>query len=45
MSNTVIPKDLEIQTVKQEISRYSKRLSVHRNELILNRKEPPETRQ
>jgi hypothetical protein len=38
--NTVIRKDLQIPTVKHEISRYSyhysKRLSVHPNELILN---------
>jgi hypothetical protein len=46
---TVIWKDLQIPTVKHEISRYSyhysKRLSVHSNELILNLQEPPETRQ
>jgi hypothetical protein len=46
--NTVIWKDLQIPTVKQEISRYSynysKRLSVHPNELILNLQELPETR-
>jgi hypothetical protein len=38
--NKVIRKDLQIPTVKHEISRYSyhhsKRLSVHPNELILN---------
>jgi hypothetical protein len=47
VSNTVIQKDLQIPTVKHEISRYSyhysKRLSVHPNELILNLQEPPET--
>jgi hypothetical protein len=46
--NTVIRKDLQIPTVKHEISRYSchysKRLSVHPNELILNLQKPPETR-
>jgi hypothetical protein len=46
--NTVIRRDLQIPTVKHEISRYSyhysKRLSVHPIELILNLKEPPETR-
>jgi hypothetical protein len=46
--NTGIRKDLQIPTVKHEISRYSyhysKRLSVHPNELILNLQEPPETR-
>jgi hypothetical protein len=46
--NTVIRKDLQIPTVKHEISRYSylysKCLSVHPNELILNLQEPPETR-
>jgi hypothetical protein len=39
--NTVIRKDLQIPTVKHEINRYSKRLSVHP---ILNLQEPPETR-
>jgi hypothetical protein len=34
--NTVILKYLQIPTVKHEISRYSKPLSVHSNELILN---------
>jgi hypothetical protein len=47
--NMVIRKDLQIPTVKHEVSRYSyhysKRLSVHQNELILNLQEPPETRQ
>jgi hypothetical protein len=46
--NTIIWKDLQMQTVKHEISRYSynysKRLSVHPNELILNLQEPPERR-
>jgi hypothetical protein len=41
--NTVIRKDLQIPKVKHEISRYSyrysKRLSVHPNELILNLQE------
>jgi hypothetical protein len=40
LSNTVIRKDLQIPTVKHEISHYSyhysKRLSTHPNELILN---------
>jgi hypothetical protein len=42
--NTVIRKDLQIPTVKHEIScysyHYSKCLSVHPNELILNPQEP-----
>jgi hypothetical protein len=46
--NTIIEKDPQIPTVQNEISRYSyqciKLLSVHPNELILNLKEPPETR-
>jgi hypothetical protein len=46
--NTIIRKDLQIPTAKHEISsynyNYSKHLSVHPNELILNLKEPPETR-
>jgi hypothetical protein len=46
--NTIIQKDLQIPTVQNDISRYSyqysKRLSVHPNELILNLKEPPEAR-
>jgi hypothetical protein len=46
--NTIIQKDLQIPTVQNEISRYSyhcsKRFSVHPNELILNLKEPVETR-
>jgi hypothetical protein len=46
--NTRIWKDLQIPTVKHEIKRYSynysKRLSVHSNELILNLQEPPESR-
>jgi hypothetical protein len=45
--NMVIRKDLQISTDKHEISRYSynysKRLSVHPNELILNLQEPAET--
>jgi hypothetical protein len=48
MPNTIIQKDLQIPAIQNEISRYSyqysKRLSVHPNELILNLKEPPETR-
>jgi hypothetical protein len=48
VSNTIIRKDLQISMVKHEISRYSyhysKRFSVHPNELILNQQEPPETR-
>jgi hypothetical protein len=48
VSNTVIRKDLQIPTAKHEISRYSyhysKCLSVHPNELILNLQKPPETR-
>jgi hypothetical protein len=47
--NTVLRKDLQIPTVKHEISRYSyhysKCLSVHQNELISNLKESPETMQ
>jgi hypothetical protein len=46
--NMVIRKDLQIPTVKHEISRYSyyynKCLSLHPNELLLNLQEPPETR-
>jgi hypothetical protein len=46
--NAAIQKDLQIPTGKHEISRhsyhYSKRLSVHPKELILNLQEPPETR-
>jgi hypothetical protein len=47
--NMVIRKNLQIPTVKHEISRYScsysKRLSMHPNELILNLQEPPGIRQ
>jgi hypothetical protein len=46
--NTIIRKDLQSPTVEHEISRYSyhysKCLSVHPNELILNLQVPPETR-
>jgi hypothetical protein len=46
--NTVIQKDLQIPRVEHEISRYSyhysKRLSVHPNELTLNLHELPGTR-
>jgi hypothetical protein len=46
--NTVIWKDLQIPRVKLEISgysnNYSKRLSMHPNELILSLHEPPERR-
>jgi hypothetical protein len=42
--NMVIRKDPQIPTVKQEISCYSKCLSMHSNELILNLQEPLETR-
>jgi hypothetical protein len=46
--NTIIRKDVQIPTIKQEISRYSynysKRLIVHPSEPILNLQEPPETR-
>jgi hypothetical protein len=46
--NTVIRKGLKMPAVKHEIScysyHYSKRLSVHPSELILNLQEPPETR-
>jgi hypothetical protein len=46
--NTVIREDLQMPKAKHEISRYryhySKRLSVHPKELILNLQEPPETR-
>jgi hypothetical protein len=46
--NTVIWKDLQIPTVKHEIGsysyHYSKHLSVHPTELILNIQEPPEKR-
>jgi hypothetical protein len=48
VQNMVTRKDLQISTVKHEISRYSyhysKRLSVHPNGLIVNIQEPPETR-
>jgi hypothetical protein len=39
----VIRKDLQIPTVKHEISPYSQRLSVHTIELILKLQEPPKT--
>jgi hypothetical protein len=43
---TVIRKDLQIPAVEHETSRYSyhysKRLSVHPNELILSLRDPPE---
>jgi hypothetical protein len=46
--NTIIQKDLQILMVKHKIScysyNYSKCLSMHPNELILNLQEPPETR-
>jgi hypothetical protein len=42
--NTVIRKDLQIPADKHEVSHYSKRFSVHPNELIFNPQEPPETR-
>jgi hypothetical protein len=46
--NTLILKDLQIPAVKHKISHYSyhysKRLSLHPNELISNLQEPPETR-
>jgi hypothetical protein len=48
VQNMVIRKDLQIPTVKHEISHYgyhySKCLSVHPNELILSLQEQPETR-
>jgi hypothetical protein len=47
--NRVIWKNLQIPTVKHEIScysyHYSKCLSLHPNEVILNLKDSPETRQ
>jgi hypothetical protein len=47
--NMGICKDLQITVVKHEISRYSyhysKHLSIHKTELILNIQEPPETKQ
>jgi hypothetical protein len=46
--NTVIPRDLQIPTVKEEIRRYSSpysdRLSAHTNHLIINLKEIPDNR-
>jgi hypothetical protein len=46
--NMIIQKDLQIPTAQNKIShysyQYSKRLSMHPKELILIRKEPPETR-
>jgi hypothetical protein len=46
--NTVIRKDLQIQTVKEEIRRYSSqysaRLSAHPNDLIVNLVELPDNR-
>jgi hypothetical protein len=46
--NKTIRKDLQIPTVKEDISRhstqYSKRLSRHPNELTLNLEEPPRKR-
>jgi hypothetical protein len=45
VSNSVIRKDLQIPTVKEEISRFSShydvRISVHPNELIASLTEPP----
>jgi hypothetical protein len=45
VSNSVIRKDLQIQTVKKEISRFSShydvRISVHPNERIASLTEPP----
>jgi hypothetical protein len=45
VSNSVIRNDLQIQTVKGEISRFSShynvRISVHPNELIATLTEPP----
>jgi hypothetical protein len=45
--NMVISKNVQIPTVKHEISsytyNYSKCLNVHPNKLILNLQEPPET--
>jgi hypothetical protein len=47
-SNTVIRKDLQIPTVKEEIRRYSSqysaRLSAHSNDLIVNPIELPDNR-
>jgi hypothetical protein len=46
--NTIMWRDLQIPTVKHDIScysyHYSKHLSMYPNELILNLQEPPETR-
>jgi hypothetical protein len=43
--NMVIRKDLQFPTVKHEIRyHYSKRLSVHPNELILNLEEQPQNK-
>jgi hypothetical protein len=46
--NTVIRRDLQIATVKEEISRYSSqysaRLSAHPNDLIANLMQPPDNR-
>jgi hypothetical protein len=48
VSNTVIRRDLQIPTVKEEIRRYSSqysaRLSAHPNDLIENLIELPENR-
>jgi hypothetical protein len=49
VSNTVVRRDLQIPTVKEEIrrysSKYSARLSAHTNDLIVNLIELPDNRQ
>jgi hypothetical protein len=49
MLNTVIQRDLRIQTVKEEIhcysSQYSARFGAHSNDLIVNLTELPDNRQ
>jgi hypothetical protein len=42
--NMVIRRDLQIQTVKEEIQRYSARLSAHPNYLVANLMELPDKR-
>jgi hypothetical protein len=48
VQNTVIPRDIQTQTVKDEIRRYSSqysaRLSAHPNDLLVNLMEPPDNK-
>jgi hypothetical protein len=42
--NTVILRDLQIPTVKEEIRRYSSQYSAHQNGLIVNLMELPDNK-